>query len=226
MQEAKSTRLPVEASLAAGVAARIAGLVTVWLLLPSLSEYLNHEAIYARGLMAIALLAAGVCAVRGAFLAAPNAESVYVDVSLKALSFALYLLVCLDAVTQFLTWSPASIEGRTACCLPDQFDSRGYLVATAAVAVVISIVSAVQALRPSPDGRILLMRSLAWPLASTVIALMYDIFYDLNSSGDFGGLVTAMAALLASVYVVLAATALVRTRTGSVSTGGASTREV
>jgi hypothetical protein len=226
MQEAKSTSLPAETSLAAGVAALIAGLIVIWALLPSLSEFVNHDAIYARGLIAIALLAAGVCALRGALLAVPNAASVYIDVPLKALCFALYLLVCVDAVAQLLNWLPASIEARTACCLLDQFDWRGYLVTTAAVAIVISIVSAVQLLRPSPNGRILLVRALAWPLASTVTTVMYGIFFDLNSSEDIGGLVTAMAVLLASVYVVLAATALGRTLTGSAGTNGATTREV
>jgi hypothetical protein len=216
----------VGTSLAAGSAALIAGLVVVWLLLPSLSEFLNHEAIYARGLIAIALLAAGVCAVCGALVAAPNALSAYVDVPLRALSFALYILVCLDAVAQLLTWLPASIDGETACCLPNQFDWRGYLASTAAIAILISIVSAVQALRPAPDGRILLIRSLVWPLASTLIVVMYDIFFDLNRSGDLGGLVTAIAVLLASVYIALAATAMLRTLTGSAATSSSSTRRV
>ncbi|HEY6468423.1 MAG TPA: hypothetical protein VI434_01520 [Candidatus Dormibacteraeota bacterium] len=147
-------------------------------------------------------------------MAVPNTASVYIDVPLKALGFALYLLVGVDAVAQLFSSLPASIAATAACCLSDQLVGRGYLVAAAGVALVISIASALQLLRPSPNARVLLVRALAWPLASTIAALIYDVLFDLNRSEDIGALVTAMAVLLAGVYVVLASTALVRTWTG------------
>jgi hypothetical protein len=162
-------------------------------------------AFYARGLIALCLLAAGGAAARGVSVVSGDMRSRFADQGSRALVLGLFALVCADAGVQFQYWlsSPAPIDD--VFCSPVRFDYHALLVAAAGATGLLSLVAGIQTARRVSDGRIAMRRSLAWPLLVIIGAAGYQGLFELPRCEDLGGLVTAASALLAIPYAVLAA---------------------